>query len=270
MDFSVLMSLYSKESSSFLDESLASVFNQSQRATEVVLVEDGPLPLSLYDIIEKYQNKFPELKIVKLEKNQGLGKALNEGLKSCHYDLVVRMDTDDICKPDRFEKQISYMEVHTDVDVCSAWIDEFVDTPNIILSTRKVPESHIDIFEFGKRRNPINHPVCVFRKSKVEEVGGYQHFMLFEDYYLWARMLVHGAKFYNLQEPLLYFRRTPQTFRRRGGWKYAIVELKFQYKLYKIGYIGIEMVMINSIIRFLIRIVPNNVRNIVYSKLLRK
>jgi len=270
MQFSVLLSLYMKESPIFLDQSLSSIFNQTLTADEVVLVEDGPLTPELYSIVNKYKSAHKELKLVKLEKNGGLGRALNEGLRHCSYDLVVRADTDDICKFDRFEKQVRFMESHPEIDVCSAAIDEFEGNKDSIVSTRALPCNHDELYKFGKRRNPINHPVSVFKKSAVESVGSYLHFYLFEDYYLWARMMVNGAKFHNLEESLLYFRRSPQMIKRRGGWKYAWTEMKFQCALHKIGYIGFLTMIENIIIRFGLRIMPNNTRGLIYSKLLRK
>lgn len=270
MQFSVLLSLYKKESPLFLDQSLSSIFNQTLTADEVVLVEDGPLTPELYDVINKYKSKHHELKLVRLEKNGGLGRALNKGLRYCSYDLVVRADTDDICKLDRFEKQVRFMESHQEIAVCSAAIDEFEGSKDCIVSTRALPCDHDELYKFGKRRNPINHPVSIFRKSAVESVGSYLHFYLFEDYYLWARMMVNGAKFHNLQESLLYFRRSPHMIKRRGGWKYAWTEMKFQFVLHKIGYIGLFTMIENIIIRFGLRIMPNSFRSMVYSKLLRQ
>ena len=117
MLFSVLLSLYHKESPLFLRQSLTSIFTQTLLPIEVVLVEDGPLTDELYVIIEESTIRHPELKVVSLPSNQGLGKALNEGLKHCSYDLVARMDTDDIAKPDRFEKQMAVFLEHPEIDV---------------------------------------------------------------------------------------------------------------------------------------------------------
>ena len=110
--FSVLLSLYYKENPIFLRQSLDSVFSQTLPPDEVVLVEDGPLTEALYAVVEEYKRKYSTLKVVPLSENVGLGRALNEGLKHCSFDLVARMDTDDIAMPDRFEKQISYMTAH--------------------------------------------------------------------------------------------------------------------------------------------------------------
>ncbi|MBR1775009.1 MAG: glycosyltransferase [Bacteroidales bacterium] len=269
MQFSVLMSVYYKEQSGFLCQALNSVFNQTLRTDEVVLVKDGPLTKELDDAIEKYQEQYPELKVIKLAKNGGLGKALNEGLKHCSFDIVARMDTDDISKPDRFEKQIKFLEQHPEIDVVSSWIDEFENNINNVKSTKKLPEKHTDIYKFGKKKCPVNHPTVVFRKHAVENVGSYLHFPLFEDYYLWVRLLQNGAKFYNIQESLLYFRLSPNMFKRRGGIKYGLDEIRLQNKFFSMGFINLPTYIYNVIIRFTTRIIPNKLRECIYLKLLR-
>lgn len=268
--FSVLLSLYSKENPLYLRESLNSVFNQSLFPDEVILVEDGPLTDELHTVVKEFEDKFLNLKVIPLPLNVGLGKALNEGIKHCSYDIVARMDTDDVAKPDRFEKQIKFMEQHPDIDVCSAWIDEFQESTDNIVSTKYLPETSSEIFEYGKKRCPINHPVVVFRKKAVIAAGGYMHYPLFEDYYLWARMLVAGAKFYNFQESLLWFRTNPDVYRRRGGWRYAMTEIRLQFLFVGIGYIGFGTFIKNLLIRFIVRIIPNNLRSFIYRHFLRK
>ena len=188
--FSVLLSLYHKESALFLHQSLESVFAQTLLPTEVILVEDGPLSEELHAVVKEFMDRYLELKVIPLVENQGLGKALNEGLKHCSYDIVARMDTDDVAKPDRFEKQLAIFQEHPEVDVVGAWIDEFEGAVSNVLSVRKVPKDQEDILRFAKGRCPVNHPVVMFRKSAVLKAGGYKHFPLFEDYYLWVRMLM--------------------------------------------------------------------------------
>ena len=125
MNFSVLISVYYKEKPEYLKDAINSVFNQTLLPNEVILVEDGKLSDELYNTIKKLQEKYNEIKTVCLKENQGLGPALNEGLKYCSYDIVARMDSDDICMPDRFKIQIDFMEKHPDIDIISGWIDEF-------------------------------------------------------------------------------------------------------------------------------------------------
>lgn len=267
--FTVLLSLYYKEAPQYLRQSLDSIFTQKLLADEVVLVKDGPLTEELNEIIVSYACRYPFLKIVSFSKNQGLGKALNEGLKHCSHDIVARMDTDDIAKPERFEKQLAVFKKYPDIDVVGAWISEFEDNVSNIKSVRKLPELPDDIRQFAKRRNPINHPVVMFRKSAVLAAGGYRHFPLFEDYYLWIRMLMNGAKFYNIQESLLYFRFSPEMFKRRGGWKYMINELHFLQMMRQIHFISFSQFMQNLFVRFSIRLIPNSLRAIIYTKLIR-
>lgn len=268
--FSILLSLYKKEQPSFLKQSLDSLLSQTLRPNEIVLVKDGPLTSELEAVVSDFAKHFASLKIIALPQNLGLGKALNEGLKHCSYELVARMDTDDIAKPNRFEKQIRIFNEYPEIDVCSAWMEEFVDSPKHSVSIKKIPEQHNDIVIYAQSRNPINHPVVMFRKKAVLEAGAYQHFPLFEDYYLWIRMLKNGAKFYNIQESLLYFRTSPDMFKRRGGWKYAIDELHFQKVMLDMNMISIKQFLLNVITRFPVRIAPNQVRSWLYKKILRK
>lgn len=268
--FSVLISLYIKEQPSFLQQSLDSLLAQTLQPSEIVLVKDGPLTAELDTVVSNFAKRCASLKVVILPQNQGLGRALNEGLKFCSYDLVARMDTDDIARSDRFEKQVRIFQEHPEIDVCSAWIDEFEGDWRNVISTRRLPEKHDDIAVYAKSRCPINHPVVMFRKSAVTEAGGYQHFPLFEDYYLWVRLLMNGARFYNIQESLLYFRFSPAMFKRRGGWKYAMDECKFQSLLRKKGFISLGGFVKNVGIRLATRLMPNSLRTWVYKKLLRK
>ena len=109
----------------------------------------------------------------------------------------------------------------------------------------------------------------MFRKSAVLKAGGYKHFPLFEDYYLWVRMLMNGARFYNIQESLLFFRFSPDMFRRRGGWRYAVTEVRLQALFYKMGFIGFFSLLKNVCIRLVTRLLPNGLRSLLYKRLIR-
>lgn len=270
MKFSVLLSVYHRENPEFLRQCLESIENQTRLPDEIIMVKDGPLTDELESVLDEFEKKLHTLIIIPLSRNSGLGIALNEGLKHCSHELVARMDTDDICKLDRFEKQVAVFEEHPDYDLVSSWIEEFVDTTDNIRTVRTLPEMPEQIREYGKRRCPVNHPVTMFKKSSVMQAGGYQHFPLLEDYYLWARMLVSGARFYNIQESLLYFRSSDDLFKRRGGWRYAVTEVKFMWRLYRIGYVGLLSSLSNIVIRFTVRILPNSFRSWIYNRLLRK
>jgi len=268
-NYSVLLSLYYKEKPEYLRESLDSVFTQTLVSDDVVLVEDGKVGDALECVVKEYEERYPQLHVVRFEQNRGLGFALNDGLKHCKHEVVARMDTDDIAKPHRMERQLRFMQEHPDIAVVGSWIEEFVGNPAHVVSLRKLPEHSNQIFDFGKRRNPINHPAVMFRKREVLLVGGYQEVHLFEDYYLWTRMLVNGSKFYNIQESLLFFRVSSAMLGRRGGLRYAMEELKLLTKMHRIGYTDMVTTLLNICRRTPVRLVPNKIRNIIY-KLIRK
>lgn len=267
MPFSVLMSLYFKERPDYLKSSLESVFSQTLLPDEVVLVEDGPLTNELYDILNEYQSKFPSFKRIPLPTNRGLGNALNEGLKFCSHNLIARMDTDDIAKPFRFEEQVNFMIKHPDISVCSSWIEEFIGNPDNVVSIKKLPQNHEDIYNYGKKRCPINHPSSIFRLEDVLEAGGYGPFP--EDYYLWGRMLKNGFKLHNLQKSLLFFRSSDDVYKRRGGWNYYKAMLKLQKELYHISYTSYTEFLRNISIRTVVALIPNKLRSFIYKKFLR-
>ena len=269
MSISVLMSIYRAEKPDYLIMSLHSIINQTMYVSEIIIVEDGPLTIELYSILDEFESKYPIIRRLSLSENHGLGFALSEGLKLCSNELVARMDSDDICKPNRFEVQVKFMETHPEVDVLGSWIDEFYETKENVVSVRRVPENSKELYEFSKKRNPMNHPTVMFRKSSVLKAGGYQTCMLLEDYYLWARMFKMGMVFYNIQESLLYFRLSHDIYKRRGGLKYAITEVKFQIELHKIGYLTIFETIRNIASRFFVRVMPVCIRRRIYRRLLR-
>lgn len=267
MPFSVLMSLYIKERPEYLRQSLDSIFSQTLKADEVVLMEDGPITTELKSVVKEYQNKYQELKVVSLPVNGGLGKALNEGLKYCSHNLIARMDTDDVAKPDRFKIQVDFMNKHPEIDCCSSWIEEFVDSTDNVVLIKKIPECNEEIYKFGKSRCPVNHPAVIYRKKSVISCGGYGPFP--EDYYLWGRMLKAGCVFHNLQESLVYFRFSEDVFKRRGGWKYNKSIIKLQKELYKLSYTSGFQYIRNVFIRSIVALIPNWMRSWFYKKFLR-
>ena len=268
MKFSVLMSIYHKEKPEYFERAMQSIWDeQSVKPNEIVLIQDGKLTDELYRFIDEWKNKLVDvLKIIPLEQNVGLGDALNEGIKHCSYELIARMDTDDIALTDRFEKQLKVFE-NSDIDICSSWVSEFDSDENEIVSYRKIPEKHDEIVNYSKMRNGINHPAVMYKKAVVEKAGGYKKMMWFEDYYLWARMILNGAKFYNIQEPLVNMRAGYGQLERRGGFKYAIEEFKFLNRLKEIGFLSSSQFIKSVVIRFVARVLPKSLLKNIYKKI---
>ena len=271
MDYSVLMSVYHKERPEFLRQAMESIAKQTVPTNDFVLVCDGPLNEQLDEVIAQMQDVFGQLlHVVRLEKNMGLGNALNIGIQHCKNDLVARMDSDDIAYSDRCEKQIKVFNEHPEISICSGVVEEFTVTPDIVDARRVPPEMNAEIIEFAKKRNPFNHPCVMYKKSTVEAAGSYQDFYLLEDYYLWLRMLMAGYQGYNIQEPLLHMRAGADMYLRRAGWKYAKAQMKlFQFMKTK-GFIGTGQYLKSCIIRSGSALAPNWLRRFMFEQVLRK
>lgn len=269
-ELSVLISVYHREHPEYLDTALGSIFGQTIQADEVILVKDGPLTPGLDAVISRYAARHSELHVISLQQNAGLGAALNEGLKHCAHELVARMDSDDVCANDRFERQLNIFSQHPEYDIIGGWIDEFSDDPHCPEAVRQLPETHEEIGRFFRTRSPMNHVTVMFRRSAVLAAGGYQPFYLLEDYWLWGRMLHNGSRFYNIPAILVHVRGGNAMTARRGGWKYAVSEVRLQRAFLRLGLIGYVTFCKNVMIRFTVRVMPNRLRTFVYQKLLRK
>lgn len=268
--FSVLMSVYDKEHPKYLSLSLKSITEQTTVPDEIVLIEDGLISKELKKVIEEYENLYPNIfKRVALDKNQGLGKALQIGIMHCNFNIIARMDSDDIARSDRFEKQLAMLADNLEFDVVGSFIDEFDGAITNVLATRRVPISSSEIYAGAKRRNPFNHMTVMFRKQAVLLAGNYQPFLWNEDYFLWVRMIQKQAKMANIPESLVYARTGKQMFERRGGIKYIINEIKLQNEFLRIGFINIFDFALNILIRTIFRLLPNSMRGYLYIKLLR-
>lgn len=268
--FSVLISVYKKEKAEYLKRALQSVINQTLKPTEIVIVKDGPLTKELDDCIEDFQKQNSKLfKILSFKENRGLGLALRDGVKACKYEYIARMDSDDISKLDRFEKQFNYLQKHPETALLGTWITEFSKDENNPDTVTKLPCIHQAIIKFAKRRNPFRHVTVVLKKSAVIQSGNYRDFLWFEDYDLFVRILQKGYIAANIPECLVNVRADKDMFARRGGWQYLKQDYRFQKLLLKTKFIGKTDFIINITIRSIIRLIPNKLRSYFYKKILR-
>ncbi len=268
-DYSVLMSVYKKEKPEYLKTAIDSMLDQSVATNDFVLVCDGPLTDSLDEVISEFERTNPGLfNVVRLPENVGLALALNEGIKHCKNDIVARMDSDDFSKKDRIEKELKAMD-ETGADIVGTNIFEFSGDITRLTGERILPETDEKIREFAKNRSPFNHPSVVYRKSKVELVGGYGKFDYFEDYYLWITLLQNGCKGYNVQESLVLMRAGDDLYLRRGGKEYAKCVMAFKKHMLSVGYISRLNYLTQTAGRVVVAVMPNKFREKLYKKKLR-
>ena len=347
--YSVLIPVYGAERSERLERSILSMFNQTLPPDQVVLVCDGPITEELESAIASLNQIMP-LEIVRLEKNLGLGQALNHGLNRCRNELVARMDSDDIACRERCDKQFAFMW-ENGLDLCSAAVTEFVSAPsdtslitsggsnapsgtssvtsdspnapsgtssatygvpstpsgtssatyiasntafstsstpydtsstdygifgtssstNAIKATgsRRLPTTHDDLVRFAQKRNPMNHPCTAFKKTYVQKVGGYRDMPFFEDYDLWARMILAGARIGNHPEALLYMRAGEGFYRRRSGIGYCRHIVHFWKEMRRIRFCSRIRACFNIILRCAVSVLPLSGIQHIYRKKLR-
>ena len=261
--FSVLMPICNKEKASNLKRCLDSIFNQTLKPNEVVIVKDGILRKELNDILKLYK-----VKIIELKEHKGIGYALNLGIRKCKYDLIARMDSDDICMPNRFELQIKKFKENDKLTILGGQILEFDNEK--IKKIRKVPTKYEDILKYAKKRCPFNHMSVMYKKETILKLGNYSNTPHLEDYYLWIEALKNNFYVENLEQIIILANNTSSTMKNRGGVKYIKPILKLQKHLLQIKYINLFEFINNTFIRVIVALVPNKIRSFIYTNFLRE
>lgn len=269
--YSVLMSVYAKERSDYLDLAIQSMLSQSLKPTEFVIVCDGPLPKELNDILDKYlDNKRTKFKYIRLKENVGLGSALAIGIHHCEHEWIARMDSDDYCFSTRIEKQMNVLDCNPSIGMIGTNVAEFFDDPNDEISKVTLPETNEEIIKYSRRRCAFRHPSLLFRKQEVLNAGNYSSkFYLFEDMDLLGRMIANGCVCHNVQEYLTRVRISRDFYKRRGGVKYLAAMVSVKWMLVEIGVSSIFDFLISAGGQSLVCVMPNKLRQIFYMKFLR-
>ena len=262
--FSVLISVYKNDKPEDFKKALTSIsINQTLQPTEIVLVVDGLITPELNKVILDFNN----LNVYRLDKNFGLGYALNFGLSKTNYELIARMDSDDIAHPKRFEKQLPIIQ-KGEVAILGSNIEEFNNEIGDLKQYREMPSDYDLINKFKLSRNPFNHMTVMFKKTIVTKVGGYKDMPGYEDYYLWMRLLLkHKGE--NLNENLVYARIGNNMFGRRQGFSFFKKEIKFQKTLYSEKLINKNHFYKNIIFRGITRLFPKSILSFIYKSFLR-
>lgn len=270
--FSVLISIYYKEKPEHFNACMKSIWDQQTlKPTEIVLVEDGPLTTELYESIALWSERLQQtLRIIKLEDNVGTGKAKNIGLQHCRYEIVSIVDTDDISVSDRFEKQVKCFEADSELVILGGQITEFFDEITSPSGMRVVPLDNQALRQYAKKQSPFNNMTISYRKSKIMEVGGYQHHLWMEDYNLFLRVIAKGYKIQNLEDVLVYARIDNGMHTRRKGYQYIksekqLLNLKKELKIQNPIHANILF-----LIRSTFRLMPSSLLGKIYNTFLRK
>lgn len=207
-----------------LDEAMASILEQTLSDMEVVVSDDGSTddtPARL----DAWVARDPRVRVLRRE-HRGVIEALNAGLAACQAPLIARMDADDWSHPERLTKQTAYIEAHPDLAVVGCLVEGY-PSDQVREGFRIYMEwlnSLVTPEEIARQiyvESPMAHPSVVMRKDWVEKVGGYQEHGWPEDYDLWLRLHLAGARFAKVRETLLRWREHPERLTRRDS-RYSV------------------------------------------------
>ncbi len=264
--FSLLVPVYDGDRPDHIRRAMRSaVDDQTVRPDQVVIVRDGPVRDELARCLDELQRASPvPVTFVPLRHNAGLGPALDTGLAASWFDVVARMDADDVAMPHRFEVELPLM---AGADIVGAGLLEFGDDTDDIVGQRVPPTGPGQIRRYARMHDPFNHPTVVYRRDAVLAAGGYGDLPLMEDYALFARMLQGGARAVNVAEPLVFYRVGAKAFRRRGGTGLLRSELRLQREFLQRGFISPAEYLRNVAVRGGYRLIPWGLRRAVYRTL---
>lgn len=208
---SILMGIYNCAST--LPEAIDSLYAQTYNNFNLILCDDGSTD-NTYEIAERYAKKYNNIILLRNERNMKLAYTLNHCLKYANTEYIARMDGDDISLPERFEKQISFLDKHPEYAIVSCPMIHFDENGDWGYGKAiEIPDKNS-----FKKGTPHTHAPSMIRTSIMKEVGGYtdtKQTIRMEDYYLWYKIYKAGYKGYNLQEYLYKMRDGRDAIKRR-------------------------------------------------------
>lgn len=269
MMYSIVMAVYKKDRPEWFEQAIESLLNQTIISDDIVIIADGPLTSQLDVVLRKYENE-KSILLIRLQKNQGLGNALNVGIKQTRNELIARMDSDDIAVLNRFELQVAEFNMNPELDILGGQIAEFINNPDEIVAYRKVPTTHLEIKKFARRRSPFNHPTVMYKKSTIQRLGCYDMSAIrVEDYDLWLRALSQDAVCANLDVVLLNYRSTIDAMKRRKTLTSLKNHIKARARFYTKRYISLSDFLYGIATQTVLFIMPTGLAGAVFKKVVR-
>jgi glycosyltransferase EpsE len=198
---------------STLVEALDSLYAQTFHNFKIILCEDGSSD-DTYAVAERYAQSHDNIILLRNDRNMGLNYTLNRCLEFADTEYVARMDGDDISLPERFEREINFLDTHPEYALVSCSMIHF-DENGDFRTDMGIGEIKKEDFIHG---SPINHAPCMIRTKALKDVGGYtvdERLLRVEDYHLWFKLFAAGEMLYMLNEPLYKMRDDRNAFHRR-------------------------------------------------------
>ena len=228
MKISVIMGIYNCEK--YLEDAINSIFAQTYNDWELIMCDDGSNDQT-HSIAKEYEKRYPDkVKVLKNKENKGLNYTLNRCLKEAKGEYIARMDGDDLCSSDRFEKEIAILEGRKDISIVSTQLEYFDENGVWGICRYKEYPNKRDFL----RGSQFCHAASMVRKEAFDKVNGYtvdKRLLRVEDYHLWMKMYAAGYTGYNIQEPLYQMRDDKDAYKRR----------KFKYRLNE-SYVKVQII----------------------------
>lgn len=267
----VIMSIYKNDTKEYVSLAVESLLKQTFSIFDLYIQYDGEINKDIDFYLTSLNDN--RLHIFKRLDNKGLAHSLNDLLYIVipkGYEFIARMDADDICMLDRFEKQINYLIKHQDIDCLGGAITVINQNGKSKKKTIAYPCDPINTKKFFKKRNPLAHPTVMMRRSFFDKIGEYYstEYERNEDTMLWYKGFLNGAKIANLPDVILMFRMTNAMFKqRRNGKAFAKSQLKMRKMINKNLQYGLSA-QIYAYSFYLLMILPSWLIKIAY-KILR-
>ena len=212
---SILMGIYNCAST--LREAIDSIIAQTYDNWEFIICDDGSKDES-YAIAQEYAAKDPKrFRILQNERNMGLNHTLNRCLAAATGEYVARMDGDDLCEADRFEKEAAFLNEHPEYAIVSCHMTMFDESGTWgIVKTKETPQ----VRDFPTTVPMFVHAACMIRREAFLDVDGYtedERLLRVEDYHLWYKFYAKGYRGYNLPEALYHMRDDRNATHRRSA-----------------------------------------------------
>lgn len=262
----ILLSVYRGSRRDEVSLTLESLWGQTYSKFDIFVQQDGPVPEDLEEYLDALLQSGKIEYLGKRKENKGVSYSFNELIALAldkNYEYIVRMDTDDICVPERIEKQYIFMQENTEIDVVGGWIEEY----NIDTGQRQIvryPEKQTEIFEFFKKRSPLANPTTFFRNSFFQKAGLHRLGTTNEDYALWIEGFDNHCRFANLQEVLVVMKVDDNFFLRRHGFKKAWDDFTLKWEAAMRLNFGLTGYLY-AVLSFLLVLAPVSIKKILYT-----
>ena len=267
---SVIMSVYYKEKPEYLELAMNSIWTvQNLKPTQIILIEDGELTKGLYEVIEKWKQDLNGVLVIhKNRNNVGLTKSLNIGIDKSTGYYIARMDSDDVSMPERFTKQIEYLENNPDYAVVGSLAQEIDEVGNYT-NIRNYPFTDKQVRNYICKACPLQHAGVLMKREIFDSGIRYnEEYRLTQDLALWFTILNAGYKIGNIPECLIQFRITQDSFVSRDKSK-GLHEFKIYIKgIRKLK--GVTWRYVYPLSRLVMRYMPTDIIKAIYDSPLRK